>query len=68
MALGHSSTKGKVGNKLMVGGPYNTATTYKFLKSKILEVLAAFYCIYLPFLISLLRSCSAWLGQGGLVF
>jgi hypothetical protein len=68
MALGHSSTKGKVGNKLMVGSPYNTATTYKFLKSKILEVLAALYCIYLPFLISLLRCCSAWLGQRGLVF
>ncbi|KAH8630040.1 hypothetical protein IG631_14617 [Alternaria alternata] len=29
MALGHSSTKGKVGNKLMVGSPYNTATTAK---------------------------------------
>ena len=46
-----SSTKEKVGNKLIVGSPYYTATTYEFLKSKTLEVLAALYCILLPFLI-----------------
>jgi hypothetical protein len=52
----------------MVGNLYNTTITYEFLKSKILEVLAALRCVRLHFLVFVLRHCSAWLGQGGLVF
>jgi hypothetical protein len=66
--FGGSSTMGKIGNKLMVGNLYNTTITYEFLKSKILEVLAALRCICLHFLVFVLRRCSAWLGQGKLMF
>ena len=67
-AFGGSSTKGKVGNKLMVGNLYNTTTTDEFLEPKILEALAALCYICLPFLVFVLRRCSAWLGQGKLMF